>query len=740
MACTIFRDSNNNIQSVLDPQGNPSKLYNSALELYNEEQALEIAMTPYTEEYKASNGAITQEPDLETVMTYISRYNNQNKKLTKTNIDELRNNTLTLPFSYIEEISSQLGELYPKGIFTLNKQTLRKSQLYTETEIQTILGDGDTQKNIKSFADKVIAEASLNNDNVDSINSNLALYETPELISVQDTSELIGIGKFRELNPFLIDKGLRQKVGGIKNREQFETALDTANEAIVEQYYSNTEFANNLFEAYSQMDRMPLLEDDAQGGLSAKVNNNIKTFTQQSLILDADNTQLLNIIDLLKSTPPLVWANSSVEIEDMLLRVEDYATDAGIDVIGISDQEYTYNEMQNLLSSVESLALGNIVEADIQNFADNYNSVFKNNLAPLITARNINPSNKGRNLVVVDSIKSEQQLFDENNLVKANNEGVYHRINRQQDIENLYDYVTDLVQFNPNVIDKQALYSTAYSNNVFNYKKASNPVNKEAIRDDIRRYVQQQGFSEELTLYKIAFGHPLTFPAPIIDKQQEISKALSVKENYDYLTKDYIADFARTYLQEKLNNSDIFNKLYNHFAFNERGIVLKDNDPYSKQEISLLTPENSLLRQYTAISKDSDLNTLFAVPLNEAILEKSVREFYMNNPEQLPQKTLQYELTEDEAYLATQNLQDNYLNINNEIWEKVKPYKNITIYQRLPNIQDPNFNRYNIDVNINFNVDTAQFLPLIQSLETMAKIEKMYTKKELENINNSKEC
>jgi len=747
MACRIIRDSEGNIERVENPQGEISQLYSQALQVVgNEQQALEIAYVPYTQQYQDINGVTATDPTLSEVMTFISRNNNQNKSLTKQDIDNLRNNTLSIPFNSIEEMYTKVTSLYPQGIFTVNRATLTKSELYTETEIEALLADSSLHRNIKETADKIIAEVSLNEIDLRQINQNMATYETPDLLSVQDTTNIIGLGKFTQINPFLIDKDLRQRVGGIKNREQFENLLDGANEAIVDQYFTNDEFANKIFETYSSMERMQILEDSGFGGLEYSYPNNIRKFTEQSLIIGESATDLLNAIDLLQSTPRTVWEDNGVEIEDLLLRIEDLSSELGIDTVGITNQSYSFEDIQNYLNSVANLAYnaqyGTVEQAMIEDFSNNYNLIFNQNLQPEYTAIKMNPSNRGKSLVLVDSIKSEQQLFDENSLVKVNNEGVYQRVNRQEDLEGLYDYVTDLVQFNPNIIDKQALFPSAYSNNKFLFRKAVDINNRESIREDIVRYVQQQGYSEDLTLYKIAFGHAINFSTVQKDLQVELNKINSVNRSYEYLTGDFISDFSREYLQQKIEDSELFSKVYNHFKFNERGIVLKDSDPYSKQEINLFTPESHPLRDYAIISKDFELNTLFttAETQEQPIEEKLVREFYLNNPEQLSQKTVQIELSEDGEYLATQNLEDNYINVNGEVWEKARNYKNLTIYQKLPQIYNPLFSQYNIEVNINTSVNPQQFEGLVQTLENISSIERLYTQKQLEQINSEKEC
>lgn len=739
MACRIFRDANNNITRVEDKQGNTSSLYSDALALtQNQTEALRIWGVGNSEEYSEINGN-TEEPSLSDTLVFMQRDNNKDKKLTKQNIDQIRNNTISIPFSFTEELFKQVQFLYPNGVFTINRSTLRATEFYTESEINTILSDSEIQENIKQTTDSLIAEVSLNETD---INTQLALYETSELAKVFDTSQVIGLGKYLQINPFLIDRELREKLGGIKNLEIFEQTLSTVNEAISERYFSDPIYAKRLFDSYSSMDKMLLLEDSDEG-LSPVTQSNIRFFTEQALVVGQDTQELNDILDLLVSTPKAVWEDSGAEIEDMLLRVEDYATNIGVDVIGLSEQEYTYEEiipfLQSLLNLSQKAEINLVEQVDLDTFYDNYNILFFANTQPLFTAREINATNKGRSLAVVDSIKTEQELFDQNNLVKVNNENVYQRVNRQQNIEQLYDYLTDLVQFNPNVIDKKALTSAYTTSGNFSYRNALNTANREAIREDIIRYVQQQPFSEELTIYKIAFGHPLIFPVQEKVMQNEYTR-VNKNINETYLTTDFIADFAKEYLEEKQKDSEIFKKVYNHFSFNSKGITLKDNDSYSKQEINLFNTNENLVK-YAAISKDTEMNNLFTVEEVENLIPNGfIRKYYINNPEQLTHKTVEYQSSEDGEYISVQNIQDDFINIGGEVYEKTQNYKNLSIYQKLPVNTDPYFYNYNIDFTPNENPDVEQFKDFAQQAEQYTTVEKVYTKKELESINQRKEC
>ena len=226
---------------------------------------------------------------------------------------------------------------------------------------------------------------------------------------------------------------------------------------------------------------------------------------------------------------------------------------------------------------------------------------------------------------------------------------------------------------------------------------------------------------------------------------QEYAKSAEITQDYNYLTTDFIADFGKIYLQEKIKDSTLFKKLLSHFTFNSSGIILKDTDPYSKQEVNLFTPQTgtlSYIKQYAAISKNDSLNSLYDYQISEdVIIDRNFeRVFYINNPEQLPQKTIQYEYSENRDYLATQNLQDDFININGNIFEKARNYKNISIYERLPAPPSDNFSNYKIEYTTNSDVNVTQFKELIQSLENVSKAEKLYSKKEEKTIDEDKIC
>lgn len=673
------------------------------------------------------------EPLLKEVLDFLRNYNNQEKRLSPAQHLGLVNNSMTLPVSNVDEINSQLSKLYVDGVFTINASTLRRTGLYTENEVQHILSSEQAQQQIKEVADALQGEVSLNNEDT---NIELATYQSPELIEVFNGDITVGIGKFEQVNPFEIDAQLRAAVGGIKDRNEFERLLASQNETILGRYYTDDNYADKLFNTYSAMDRMPVMQDTEDG---IGYMTEIEAMTREALIIGEDNAELIGTLDFLRGIPKPVWDTSGIEVEDMLMRLEDLATERGIDLVGISEMEYSFEDGLALLDSVRALAQAaqnnRVSDTELQDFYDNYNNVFKKATEQPVTAQMVAPQNRGKKLVKLDTNKTEQELFDNHSLLRTQDANVYHRINKIDDLDRLYDQVTDMVMFNPNIIDKMALYPSAYNGNKFSLAKATDEANRDSIREDIERWAKQQPYSEELTLYKVAFGHPVTFAAPKKNISAEYHRQKNIT-NTEYLQNDYIADFAKLQLEEKAKGSDLYNNVLKHFGFSDKGIVLKNDNPYVRQRINIMLPTKGVsakLRDYVAISKDPSLNTLFPFeqPFEEVTIQFK-REFYANNPEQLTEKSL---LSKQVGpHIGVQNAQDDWIKVNGQVAEKIRTYKNVSIYQVLPVVENPNFYS-KIDFKVQEpNID--DFKSLIKTSDDMTSNRKYYK----ENDTTDKQC
>lgn len=186
----------------------------------------------------------------------------------------------------------------------------------------------------------------------------------------------------------------------------------------------------------------------------------------------------------------------------------------------------------------------------LKNFLENpsvENTLALNRNAPQ-REKVIKIANQERDLVFLETNKTEEQLFEELNLLQTETENVYHRIER-----------VDFEQM------KQAL--------------------------DLDKNIS------ELQAYKDYFGYK-----ELPTKKENLYQSAIIETDIEYLKDEFVADFNA----EILKNPN--HEFYNKFEANEKGISLKYNDPISIAQIQAYLQDDvklgKELADYSVISKN----------------------------------------------------------------------------------------------------------------------------------------
>jgi GNAT superfamily N-acetyltransferase len=290
----------------------------------------------------------------------------------------------------------------------------------------------------------------------------------------------------------------------------------------------------------------------------------------------------------------------------------------------------------------------------------------------------------------------------------------------------------------PQILPNQAFYPTAFNNKgEFKVEKVTKPENKEAIKQDIKTYLESKT-SEDTNLpivaFKTAFGHPITkttepTPSPIY---QEILN--SVKEDVAYLTGEFLSDLKIETLKEKLKDSVFYNKVLKHLDVNERGIELKPTA--NLKEVQFYTPKNHKFIQYTYISKNPQINSIFAPNIVTDLIEKTpkfLKNLYVNNPKMLPNYKGEYILTDD-GKVKILNKADNFIRIGSTLLERVAP----NYYQEIEGQSDSLFFIKDDSLNDTF-AYTSKESTITKEADEI-KLNNVASKKEIEEAQDEIDC
>ncbi len=704
------------------------------------------------------------EPKLDFVLKFSKSLNASNKNLSNKDLDSLRNNLLDLPINSLEELSNVLNStFYEDGKFLVKRENLLASNLYTMPEVDVIMSNSSVREDIKNIVDRLSSEVLYKDSDLAEKDALVDTLFFSEDLLLSDYSETIGIGKFKKANPHEVDMTIKSLVAGNYTREEFDDAVDGIPFGSIKQLYKDSkEFADDLFNRYSNFKNVLVLNSENLDPVPA---NDVQTRLEQSLVIAPEDNKIRDDISFLFSLPADIWNTSPEEVTSLLSSVEEKSIDYGIDVIGLSDQ---YDEasqqdifeflvsLQNLINSLDTITAS---ESTITNFTNSYKEFFgieEQDLQQPIELKNV--SEREKNLVILDTNRTELDLFTNDSLLKVR-DNIYQKVNKIEDLSTLYTLMYDLVTFNPKVLPEQAYYPSSFdADNTFNLSKLTNPDNRFDVLNDVQRFIRTKikevsnnvdpefngPQAEALVINKYAFGHSVDSLTPEVNMAQELNRYEAFKGNYSYLTSEFIADFYNTYLIEKQKDSELFNNVLRHFDLSDNGIVLKNVDEYTKQGIRLFSPNTTLfsaLKDYSLISKDPNLQDLYTVEQKDSIItDKFLRDFYANNPGALPLFNKDYNNTQDNTVLAALNIQANFIRTPEGVFEKVTENRNVSFYKKLPKLGTPNFREYKTGISVSAaNIDISEFNDMIEEVGSPVDVKKLFTLREENSINDELE-
>jgi hypothetical protein len=180
---------------------------------------------------------------------------------------------------------------------------------------------------------------------------------------------------------------------------------------------------------------------------------------------------------------------------------------------------------------------------------------------------------------------------------------------------------------------------------------------------------------EEASLAQLIFEHD-SFPV-----REDFSAMANIKTSEDYLKTDFVLDFYKYVVEEKLKNSSVYRNTLSAFVFSDNDISI--NRPIKSIEGLKYNQE---LKDYFSIKKDLSLNNLFKGESNIK-LTADVKQF--NNPNSV--KEFQGTKYETKGYVIADESVDNILKVDGVLYKRAKG----NVFAKITNI-DTNYYSTNI--------------------------------------------
>lgn len=671
-----------------------------------------------------------QEATLDQILDYVEAVNAAEVgSLNQIEVQEVKGMLRTLGVPNSEVFAREISRVFTHG--NLN-ENFNSSEMFSEFDKEVIRANQEYQNNLRELGHKI-------NNTEETVYNNESFEE--DFLLYDGTTNSYGIGVSQ--NPLIVEENIRQQVGGISDRDSFDSAFNEIQyESIVDQFNSDEAFAQRMFDKFSTLTRVSSFT--LENGALTETQEINKTKTVENTA-DLDRTNLSEDIQFLSQIPVEVWEVSGTEIQQGLDQIEDKAETAGMDFNGLK-QSYgskTRTQILNFLTTVNNVEKQPTPE-NFEAFLEAYSEFFEVDSTPKVQVEDISSENASKTLVGVENPSSEYDMFNTHSLVKVDN-NLYQRVNKVP-LETMYEIFYSEVLVN----DNRMLPDAAYRMSNTELKK---PENKVFAINNIEIFLQNNigqlelgttifdtDTVQQLLAYKYYYGNPMTVEA--VDNMAEDMTAIQDFDgNSQYLTTEYHTDFQVAKM--KAEGTAKYNSVYSKLHIGDNGIVPINTDSISMEQLragiqeDLTAKERKDLKNYTVVSKNRDMKTLFPREDSQFTIpsKPQERQYYRNNPKALNDFTGKYRTFE--GGLVTTDTGADFIRVGDRLYERTQGVADSSFYREILTV-DSNFNMIENDVKAINKFEHNDIIPYLRTSETVEKTNNIYTKKELAEIDQSK--
>lgn len=666
------------VKTAINDDGTVNKLYTEALEIFDQEKALEIWSIVYSPEFTIQTSLTPETASLDDVLRFMNNepigreegfpmMSEQEVLETQSAIDNL------MGVGSLSELVDKLNSVFrPNGFVEINVKKAVESGFYTQAEVEAL-----TVPQIQTFINKLESK----------------LLEGEKYAQViEGTSDVRDMSRpknFMGMHPTLSEKEALTFI--LENGEEslsdtvFSTVLDdvVSDSTSPKPSFSNrngeiknrTLLNKRLLDKVSEYIAIPKVYFDGQGFTADNISRYI---TIKNTILDNIDTQAVRVDNrYLQNIHYKVWEDNLPSVIKVLKGVESTMVNSNIDIIGISGIASNRQAVLEIMDALEQMVLATSMNNIIQFSAvmDTYLPTSSNTYY----TTDIPVKYIGLNIVRADTNLNDNSLF-ENGLMRVS-DNLFQVIDMSVTTEQMYEEVYRRLIEGETVGIDGALFTS---------NEPLLVANKEQTMEDIRSFINSRDLgdvdnslvdTERYSLLQVIFDH-----TPL--QRQEVS--LPREQNAEYLKTDFVTDFYNYQLQEKLKNSDIYNKVLKDFSITDTDITYTGigNDV----DIRGIKYEQEL-RDYANIRKfGGALKNLNPTPTT---INEDVRA--LNYPNTVEPITTPYVSFSDNRVYSTKNPQT-YVKVGNDVFRKIATSVDGEIYKLIHINNDSTY----FDVNLNF--------------------------------------
>jgi len=641
IACRVsFKGGSTN---VTNEDGTPSQLFNEALSFtnFNEKKAFDLWRVAYTTDYIKANGAHKDTATLSDVLRYLDISASKGKRLS---VDQKHSVISIMEHSGIESLSDlsvTLNKIFKStGILGLDSNAAIASGLYTTEDLEVL-----NLEDIREILNSIDGEL-LKGD----------IYSSPTLFPTKyrDTSKRNILGGSRVITEEQIYEEIKNSVKDFSSETSIDEAISNLPYTeFVDKFNTNATFRNKIVKNLSKYTRVPF-KRFVMGEL---VDSNAATYTtiSNTLLDGLDTTGLRADTSILANISPEVWSQQQSSIKDILTRIEKEQVENGIDIIGISeyseDQALVMNMLASLIDMVESPS-----EETVANFATDMDQTLPEIVDGIVME--IPEVYKGLAVFKLDSNETPGTLFEQYGLIKVG-DNLYHQV-AKENISELNEFIYD------QVIDGSIIIPTT--------TKEIAAQNKEQALRDIASYINSRDTGIPSTENELISANQVVWNHLPLDNSVNSEQLAEIKTDENYLKTNFISDFYKYILEEKLKASDLYKDVLSKFSITDGDIVL--NSPVKNIDNLKYTEE---LKDYIRLKKDGSMKYLLpmATPNNRSTALEA-----LNNPSSV--QNYNGRIVRYGEFYVTKSNQAEFIKVNGTIYRQTISNNKASVYKKQP--------------------------------------------------------
>lgn len=641
IACRVsFKGGSTN---VTNENGTPSQLFEEALNFTNfdEQKAFDLWRVAYTTDFVKTFGAHKDTATLSDVLRYLDIKEIKGKRLTA---DQKNSIVSIMEHSRIEslsELSVALNKIFKStGILGLDSDAAIASGLYTTEDLEAL-----NLEDIREVLNNIEGEL-LKGD----------VYATPTLFPTKyrDTSRRNILGGSRIITEEQIHEEIKNSVKDFSNESSIDEAVNNLPYSeFVDKFNTNTTFRAKVVKNLSKYTRVPF-KRFINGEL---VDSNSATYTtiSNTLLDGIDTTGVRADASILANISPEVWSQKQEAIKEILQRIEKEQVENNIDIIGISEysenQELVMNVLASLIEMVE-----NPSEATITDFATQMDQTLPEVIDGVVME--IPEVYKGLSIFKLDSNEAPGTLFEQYGLIKVG-DNLYHQVVKEN-ISELYEFLYD------QVIDGSLRIPTT--------TKEVAAQNKEQALRDIASYINSRETGIPSTENELISANQVVWNHLPLDNSIKSEQLADIKTNENYLKTNFISDFYKYILEEKLKGSDLYKDVLSKFSVTDGDIVL--NSPLKTIDNLKYTEE---LKDYIRLKKDGSMKYLLPIssPTNRSTALEA-----LNNPNSV--QNYNGRIVRYGEFYVTKSNQAEFIKVNGTVYRQTISNNKASVYKKQP--------------------------------------------------------